>query len=145
MNIIGKLFDTIKRLLADLFSSLFNFLLWLIEWLLKGLTLLLKPIIMFFDAVFYFIYKLGLLLVDVFLVVLGVGKLVVALVVGGARTIQSLSYDGRSANLGGMSDTFALLKPLINVLYLDIIAGIGVFAIWLFTYYAAHKIIQEYS
>ena len=100
LGIIGGLFSAIKEFFGDLFNGLLSFLKTLFGWLLDGLSFLFKPIFDVLDALFYFLYKLGLLLYEGILVVLAVARLVVGLFIGGTRTILSLAYDGRGQDWG---------------------------------------------
>ena len=75
----------------------------------------------------------------------GVARLVGGLLIGGARTILSLAYDGRNADLGGMAPHFEFLKPFIDALHLNVIAGIATFGLWLITFYAAQSIIGRFK
>jgi hypothetical protein len=145
MGIIGSLFSAIKGLLGDLFSGLFWLLKTLGGWILDGIALLLRPVFELIGAIFYFLWKLCLLIVDVISVVLLIARLVFGLIVGGTRTILSLAYDGRPPDLGGMASQFEFLQPFVSSLKLDILAGIGAFAVWIITYYAAHRIISNFK
>lgn len=145
MGIIGNLFNTIKNFFGDAFSQLFSFLAWLGQWILNGILAIFKPLFDLLDAIFYFFIKLFEVLMGVGGIVLAIVRLVIGLFIGGTRTILSLSYDGRGADLGGMANQFAVLRPFIDSLHLGILAGIMSFGVWVLTFYAAQKIIGNFK
>jgi hypothetical protein len=145
MGIIGRLFDAIRRFFADAFTTLMTFLKKIFVWLVDAIAFLLKPLFSLLDAIFYFLYKLGLLLIEVVFVVIAVVRLLLGLLIGGAKTILSLSYDGRGANLGGMAQHFEFLHPFIEALKLNVLAGVFAFGIWVMTFFAAQKIIGNFK
>lgn len=145
MGIIGSLFDAIKGFFGDVFSGFFSLLKTLGGWILDGIALLLKPVFAILDAIFYFIWQLGALLIDVVSLVLLLARFLMGLIIGGTRTILSLAYDGRDADMGGMAGQFSWMQPFIDGLHLNVIAGIASFGVWILTYFAAQRIIANFK
>ncbi|MED4600089.1 hypothetical protein P9314_05115 [Paenibacillus validus] len=124
--------------IADGFGYLFGLLNSLGLWILNGIGKLLQPILDFLGAIFYFFYILGLVLVKVIMLVVGVGRLLLGLIVGFFKTITGFGYTGQATILPpSYTDAFNNLKPVFAMLQLDKLAYIFIFAIWIYTAWAA--------
>lgn len=129
---------------ADGFNYLWGFIKDFGKWLLDGIYWLLKPILDLIGAIFYFLYKVGIVLVKVIEVVLAVGKMLIGICTGFFKTILGLSYTGRPAIIpDSYNQVFIKLQPVLNTLQLDKIAYLITFSIWVFTALTAIKIIGD--
>lgn len=130
--------------IADGFNYLFSFLSDGFGFILDGIFQLFKPILSFLDMIFYFIYKLGVIVVKIVALVFAVGRLLVGLIEGLFATIFGFSYSGRPAQLpSSYANAFARLQPTMAKLQLDKVAYILQFGLWLFTAFAATTIIGK--
>lgn len=128
--------------IADGFRFLFAYLNTFGLWILQGLTKLIQPILDFLGGIFYFIYNLGVLLVKVTMIVVGLAKLLIGIVTGLFKTFLGLSFTGRASVLpDSYQSVFDHLKPLLGVLQLDKVAYLFIFGIWIYTGWAAMRII----
>lgn len=128
--------------IADGFSYLFGLLVNLFGYLLDGLYKLLSPLFDFIGAIFYLIYKLGVILVSILKIVYALGKLLVGLLTGLFATITGFGYSGASASLpSAYTDVYSRLGPIFAHLQMDKVAYMIQFAIWLFTGLYAARII----
>ena len=135
------MFDGIKKA----FQYLYNLLIDLFQWILEAITAIFKPIINLVLGIGYFIYKIGLLLVEVLQLIGSVAKLALGLVQGLFKTILGLSYQGTAANLpGSLSAAVDNLQPIFQTLQFNKIGYVIIFSIWLFAALAATKIIQTF-
>lgn len=86
----------------------------MIKWIAKVLYKLFEPIIDFLkmivdvlfaivDAILYFLYQVGVILVKFFLLIFETMKVLWSLVVGFARTLGSLHYSPRGSSGNGYS------------------------------------------
>jgi hypothetical protein len=131
---IKKAFEFLFQLIIDMFT-----------WILEGILAILKPIIDIFIGIGYFVYKIGLVLVEIVFLIGGVGRLVLALVQGLWNTLTSFDFDGTNVNLpGSIGQAFENLQPIFQTLQFNKIGFVVMFSIWLFTALAAVKIIQTF-
>ena len=130
---------------ADGFGFLFGWLPNLLQWMLNGIWAILKPVTDLIGAIFYLLYKLGVVLVKVLQLVVSVGKMLIGLVTGLFKTIMGFGYTGKPAQLpGSYHAVFAKIMPIINgLLQLDKVAYLFVFGIWITAAFYAIKIIGE--
>lgn len=134
-NGIKKAFEYLYGLLTDLFG-----------FLLDGITAIFKPIIDLFIGIGYLFYKIGVVLVEIAILIGSVGKLALGLIQGLFKTITGFAYQGTAANLpGSIGSAFDNLQPLFNTLQLNKIGYVIIFSIWLYTAFAATRIIQNFS
>lgn len=130
------------KAIADGFGYLFGLLGDLGLFILSGLEKLFKPVLDFLGAIFYFLFKLGLVLVKVISLVISLAKLLIGLGIGLFKTIAGLSFSGTPTVLpASYQGVFAHLQPVFAQLQLDKLAYIFIFAIWIGTVYTAIKII----
>jgi len=142
-------------MIGDAFKKLFDVLWSVITWigtLLKNLFQGLADIIIGFfkiiyaliDGFLYFLYKVGVLAVKLFFMLLEAAKMLWSLVVGFAKTLASLSYTPRgSSGAGGYSEVFGRLFKMLDSLQLDVIAYILLFIIWITTAVGAIKLVSS--
>jgi len=141
-------------ILGDAFGKLFKVIWDGIKWvgnLLKNLFQGLVDIIIGFflviyaliDGFLYFLYKVGVLAVKLFILLLETAKLLWSLVVGFAKTLASLAYTPQSTSGTGYSDMLGKLFKNLSVLQIDVIAYILLFVIWMFTAVGAIKLISS--
>lgn len=130
-----NLYTVVLSFLRDLFGYLFN-------GLIAVLKAIFNPILILVALVFYFVYKLGILLVTLIKVLLAIGKLIYSFVMGIFKTLAGFvwmpftpSHGSWSAPIG---EVFAALEPY----QLNKIAYLLLFAIWMLTGYGAIKILS---
>lgn len=141
-------------ILGDAFGKLFDVIWSVIKWIGRLLKKLFQGfidlIVGFFEVIYalidgllYFLYKIGVLAVKLFLLFFELAKMIVSLFVGFAKTLASLVYMPRGGSGNGYSEMlgkiFAALKPL-NI---DPIAYILMFILWMFTVVAAIKLLSS--
>ena len=128
--------------IADGFNYLFNLIGDFGLWMLGGIQKLLQPIFDFFSAIFYLLYKLGVILVKIIELVIGLVKLLIGLLTGLFKTITGLNYSGAPAAIPeAYQSAFDNLQPIFQMLQLDKVAYLVLVAIWIFTAIYATKII----
>ena len=135
----GKLFkviwDGIKwvgNLLKNLFQGLVD--------IIVGFFLIIYALI---DGLLYFLYKIGVLAVKLFILLFETAKLLWAIVVGFAKTLASLAYTPQTTSGTGYSDMLGKLFKNLSVLQIDVIAYILLFVIWMFTAVGAIKLLSS--
>lgn len=133
------------RAVSDFAKYLFSLLTELFTWLLNGLYTIIRPVIELVAGIFYFIYKIGVVLVKVLELVLMVARLLGGLVAGLFKTIFGFAYSGQPASLpGSYNAALGKIMPIINgSLQLDKVAYILIFGIWITTGFYALKIIGD--
>jgi hypothetical protein len=123
----GSLFGGIVNFFAALFERFFHAVKQL-------LMFLFKPLFELLDAIFYFIYKVGLLLVLLVKVILAIGKLLISAIKGLFTTIAGFGYTGGTQHLpDNVQETVSHVLPALQILQLNKIAFIFLFAIWMAT------------
>ena len=134
------MFDGIR----SFFNKLFGYLGDLFSWFVEAITAIIKPVIDIFIGIGYFIYKIGVVLVELLSLLASVAKLGLGLVTGIFKTITGLSYQGTPANLPSSIDSAVdNLQPVFSALQFNKIGYVLIFSIWVFTAFAAVKIIQS--
>lgn len=131
------------RAISDAFGFLFGFLSDIGTWLLDGIMTIFQPILDIIGAIFYLLYYLGLVLVKVLHLVFNVCKLLIGLIAGIFQTITGLSYTGTSNTIipGKYTEAFSQIGNTMTMLQLDKVAYILIFGLWIFTAFAAIRII----
>lgn len=136
LSIWGFLYDTF----SNLFSMLYDLFRWLGQLLARLFQSLIDVLVSFFMVIYdlirglmYLLYMIGVLAVKLFFVLLEVGKLVLAFVVGFTRTIGSLFYIERESSGHGYSEMMGQVASNLEVLQLDVFAYILLFIIWILT------------
>lgn len=142
-------------IIGDAFKKLFDVLWDAIKWvgtLLKNLFQGLVDIFIGFfeviyaliDGLLYFLYKVGVLAVKLFLLLFEAAKVLWSLVVGFAKTLASLSYTPRgSSGAGGYSEVFGKLFGMLDTLQINVVAYILLFMIWIMTAVGAIKLVSS--
>jgi hypothetical protein len=144
---IGSILSWIGSFLSNLFSAALSFLANLFGMLFSGLITVLKaifkPILILVALIFYFVYKLGELILTLFVVLLAIGKLLYSLVMGLFNTLAGLTWTPSTPSHGTWSvmigEVFTALEPY----QLDKIAYLLMFVIWISTAFAAIKILTR--
>lgn len=132
---LGDAFGTLFAYLGTLFSGLF-------EGIKNLLVTLFKPVLQLISAIFYFLYKLGLLIVDVIEILFRLVFFFVYVMKGLFVTLIGLSYDGRTAELPERYQTIiANLQPALEFAQMDKIAVLCQFAVWVFIGIALIKVV----
>lgn len=130
------------RAIADGFGYLFGWLGDLFGWLLRGILAIFQPLIDLIAAIFYFLYKIGVVLVMIIELVFNIGRLLIGLLAGLFATLTGLNYTGKPANIpAAYQDVFNRLQPIYDTLQLDIIATLMQWVLWIMTAFIAVKII----
>jgi hypothetical protein len=136
------MFDGIK----NAFSYLYDLIIKMFEWLLDAIVAVFQPIIDIFIGIGYFIYKIGVVLYEIILVLIGVGKVALGLVAGLFATITSFDFDATPVSLpGSVGSAMTNLQPVFSLLQFNKIGFVIMFSIWFFTAFAALRIIQTFS
>lgn len=129
--------------IADGFNWLFGLLWDLALFVLNGLYLLLKPVFDLIGAIFYFLYKIGVVLVKVIELVLMLGRLLVGLTIGLFKTLAGLTYSGNATSPlpGSYSETVGQLQSIFTSLQFNKVAYLLQFGIWIATGIVALRLI----
>lgn len=129
--------------IADGFNYLFVHLGMLGTFILNGIWKLLQPLFDLIGAIFYFVYKLGVVLVKVIELVLGLARLLIGLTTGLFKTLAGLSYSGTAASPlpGAYTETIGQLQTIFTSLQFDKIAYVLTFGIWITTAIIALRLI----
>jgi hypothetical protein len=141
-------------ILGDAFGKMFGVIWDVIQWigqLIKSLFQdLIDLIVSFFeiiyaliDGVLYFLFKCGVLIVKLFILLFETAKLLWSLVVGFTKTLASLTYIQRGSSGTGYSETLGKLFDSLSVLQIDRIAYVSLFALWMGTAVAAIKLLSS--
>lgn len=131
---IWDILNWVRMFFSNLFQKLFEFLKWL-----------LKPIFILIALIFYFIYKLGYVLILLFRVFLGIGKVLLSIVAGIFKTLAGFVFTpGSTPQEGTWSHVFENLSQYgLGFFQLDTIAYILLFLIWFSTAFIAIRIIAN--
>lgn len=128
--------------IADGFNWLFSLLWQVASFILNGLWSLLKPIFELIGAIFYALYKLGVVLVKILELVLMLARLLGGIVTGLFKTIAGLSYTGGASPLpASYSETIGHLQSVFTSLQFNKVAYLMQFAIWIATGVIALRLI----
>lgn len=130
-NAIGTALQFISNLLGGFFQSLIDFF-----------KLIFRPVLMVVAILFYFIYKIGELIGEVFGFLLSVGKLIYAFVQGLFVTLAGLTWTPTTPVHGTWSAMFENIFQGLEFYQLDVVAYILLFAIWIMTAISALKILS---
>lgn len=141
MGIIGDAF-------GKLFTIIWDVIVWIATFIKSLFQTLIDIIVGFFEVIFalisgllYLLYMIGVLAVKLFLVFFEVGKILISLVVGFARTLSSLSYSPRSSGGHGYSEMIGNIFTKLEPLQLAPIAYVLLFILWFVTAISAIKIL----
>lgn len=156
MGIIGdafkKLFSVIWSGVTWLGNAFFTAIKWLGEQIGRFFQFLFDLLISFFTVIYdliagllYLLYKIGVLAVRFFQVILEAGKLLWSFVVGMSKTMVQLVYNpiGASPNNAYGKDIGMVMTHANNALQLNSVAYILLFVIWIGTGIAVINMISS--
>lgn len=143
MGIIGDAFGKLFRVIWDGIKWLGNLLKGLFQGLVDILIGFFLVIYALIDGFLYFLYKIGVVAVKLFILLFEVAKLLWSLVVGFGKTLASLAYTPRGSSGTGYSDMLGKLFSNLSVLQIDVIAYILLFVLWMFTAVGAIKLLSS--
>ncbi|WP_336791153.1 hypothetical protein [Paenibacillus sp. MMO-177] len=131
------------KAIADGFGYLFSVIWSAVVWVMNGLYRLFQPVFEFIGAIFYFVYKLGVILYKVLEIVLAIGRMLIGLSTGLFKTILGLSYNPATASPipESYSSVIAKLQPALETLQFNKVAYVLMFVIWITTAIFAMRII----
>lgn len=139
LNWIGNFFQNLFSGGLSFIANLFGYL---FQGLIDFLKLLFRPVLIVIALLFYFIYKLGELIVMLFMVLLSIGKLLYSFVMGLFRTLAGFVWTPTSPNHGQWSSPIREVFTGLEPFQLDKIAYVMIFAIWIMTAWAAIRILS---
>jgi hypothetical protein len=131
-NLATVTFGWISKLLGYLFQNLFDLL-----------KLLFNPIFIVIAMLFYFILKLGTVVVLLFQAVMGIGKLFISLIKGIITTIAGFTFTPSVRSDGKWTSIFSHISDGLGYFQLDNVAYILLFVIWFGTAFAAIRILTS--
>lgn len=135
-NLFQVIWDGVKwigTLLKSLFQSLINILIKFFKWIYYVL-----------DGFLYFLYMVGVVAAKVFNIFYELGRLLLSIFVGFAKTLTSLTYTPAASANNGFSSTIGKLVTIANDhLQLQIVAYILLFAIWFMWVVTAMKLLSS--
>jgi len=136
------------NLLGDAFGKLFDLLAWLFSALFEGLKefflFIFKPIFILCGTIFYFLYKLALLVMLLIETLYALVKFFISVMKGFFTTLISLTYSGTTAQLPARyQEVFDHARPAFSILQLDSLATLCLWAVWIFFAYAIIKIVSS--
>lgn len=147
MGIISKLTGGLWSFLGDALNFISNLAYKLFSALLEGLGSLFRPLLEFLGAIFYFLYKVGVVLLEVLKVVLYVGKLVVGLAIGIFKTVTGwAAFDGGNIYSHvprSYQPHMEMIGRFLEQVQADKIIPIFYVSIWVATGIAALRIIRS--
>jgi hypothetical protein len=131
-RLTNSIFGFLGKLLGFLFQKLFDFL-----------KLILKPFIILGAIIFYFLYKLGVLVITFLSLLLGIGKMFFALVKGIFLTMAGFSFTPGVRNDGQWTSVFQNVITGLDSYQFDTLSYVLIFIIWFTTAFAAIKILSS--
>lgn len=144
-DVLGWIADFFKRsfgvildFLGDLFQKLF-------QGLINVLKAIFAPILIVVAILFYFIYKLGVLVITLFQVLLAIGKLLYSFVMGLFKTLAGLVWTPTQPNHGSWSQPIGEVFAGLELYQMDKVAYVLLFVIWIMTAYGAISILSRRS
>lgn len=137
---IGDFFTRIINSSLNFISNLFGYL---FQKLFDLLKILLSPLLIVIEIIFYFFYKLAELVITLFALLLGIGKLFFSLVKGIFLTLTGFSYTPSTQSNGQWTSIFNNVTDGLQYFQFSIISYILIFLIWFSCGFAAIKIIAS--
>lgn len=138
----------IGDLASKLFSNLWNGLKWIGQQIGSFFQSLIDILVGFIDlifsiiaGIFYFIFKVGMIVVEFFKLIFAVMKILWSFVVGIGKTLASLTYIQKNGSGNAYSEMLGNIFTSLKVLQIDVIAYILLFVIWIITGFTAIKIL----
>lgn len=136
----------IYQFFSDVFGKLFSFLGSIFSGLFEGLKSLLvfifTPLLQVIATIFYFLYKLGTLILAVIDLIYRLVVFFISVMKGLFTTLFGLSYNGATAALPPRyQEVFDNIQPAFSILQLDKLSILLLWAVWVFVGVAVIKII----
>lgn len=128
---IGSLMGSISELFGYLFQKLFDLL-----------EMLFRPFLILFSIQFYFLSQLADLILSLFDLFLGIGKIFVSLVKAIFLTLAGFSFTPSTRDDGQWTSIFNHIVGGLDFFQMDTLAYILLFLIWFSTAFAAVRILQ---
>lgn len=139
---IAELASGIYTFFSSAFGALFSFLSSLFSNLFEGIVALFTPVLQLVGAVFYFLYKLGVLLVLVIEILFRFVFFFVYVMKGLFVTLIGLSYNGKTAVLPHRyQEIVDNIQPALKMAQMDKIAVLCLWAVWVFIGIALIKVV----
>lgn len=131
---------------GDAFGKLFAFLGSLFSGLFDGLKSLLvfifEPILALLGSIFYFLYKIGILILLLIQLIYQTIVFFVSIMKGLFVTIIGMNYNGKQAALPARyQEVFEHLQPALQMAQIDKVATLCLWAVWIFIAVASVKVI----
>lgn len=143
-RIFNPIYDFFKNLLAAGIRYLTQAFTWLLEKLFAFLKVLLMPFLIVIAIIFYFVFKLGQLVVTLITVLLAIGKLFYSLVQGLIKTLAGFTFTTTNApDHGSWSSAMSQAFDGLASYQLDKLAYVLLFMVWIMTAYAAIKVLSS--
>ncbi|MEH7126021.1 hypothetical protein V7127_22680 [Bacillus sp. JJ1773] len=142
-NIFGDAFGKLFKVIWDGIKWVGNLLKNLFQGLVDIIIGFFEILYALIDGILYFLYKVGVLAVKLFMLLFETAKLIWALIVGFAKTLASLTYAPRGSSGTGYSEMLGKLFKNLSVLQIDVIAYILLFVLWIFTAVGAIKLLSS--
>lgn len=137
---IGSFFTNLAQAVL---SAISNTLGYLVQGLINVLTTLFKPILMLLAIIFYFFYKLAELVLALLAVLLAIGKLLYAFVMGLFRTLAGFTWTPTTPDHGSWTSAIGEVFTALEPYQLSKIAYLMLFAIWIMTAIGVIKILSS--
>jgi len=143
---IRELANGIYSFFANAFGSLFSYLGSLFSRFFTGLTEFLtaffNPVMQLIAAIFYFLYKVGLLLLLIIEIIFRFVFFFVYVMKGLFMTIIGLSYNGQAATLPPRyQEVIDNVQPALQIMQMDKIATLCLWAVWVFIAMALIRVV----
>ena len=142
-RIFSQIYDFGTNLVQAVLRWLGNALGWLLDKIISFLKTLFKPFLIVIAILFYFLYKVGELVITLFAVILGIGKLLYSLIQGLIVTLAGFTWTPSSPDHGSWSFIIGEVFDALDCYQLDTIAYVIMFVIWITTAYTAIRIISS--
>lgn len=143
---IADFLGWVQAFFGNLLAVSLDYLGELLGWLFDGLIQLLKalfsPILIVIALIFYFLYKLAELVVMLFMVLLGIGKLLYAFIQGIIATFAGFVWTPTTPDHGSWSYAFGQAFASLSDYQMDKVAYVLMFGIWIFTAFAAIRLLS---
>lgn len=135
-SFFSKMFKAGLKFIGDLFGNLFQKLFDLLKWIFN-------PVFILIAIIFYFLYKIAELLITLFLVFVGIGKVFFALVKGIFKTLAGFTFTPTTRNDGQWTSIFQNVVSGLDSYQLDVLAYVLLFLVWFVTGFAAIRILRS--
>lgn len=144
---IARILQAGWAFLQNLTGAVLGFLATLLAGLVQGIITVLKllfaPVLMVIALILYFIYKIAAFFILLLSVVLDLGRLLYGFVMGFFKTVSGFTWASNlPANHGSWSHPIQQSFELFGQFQLDKIAYVLMFCCWVFTAFAAIKILS---